>query len=1182
MTSAQAFAMMDDEGDVFAGAADVNEHHGIHYGNPNDPVDNEPGDYVPMYDRKLVGEEKDAWDAMVAEEMAKMELEFKQQVDDDMTPQVHKKDGKYGIYQQTGEQRMNIPAASNSDSGHFGARGVQPPNNSDILKQMEYDRAHPVTIAAGGPAPGAPFRRVRTPQEGPATVLSAIGSTQLSTEQKKAKQRMLYEQAEIDRRQKEAYSQQASVGDNDYNPLGGGKFAVGPSPKKEVLVDRSYRGRPEPQGDNYSGSMDRLAAAAASRNAPDLKRMKQEEYQAQLRKDREQQAVVKGQQEQGRTLQPNPPPSPAPSARGHGGEGDTMDEKRLQQQRYREQLQGQTSANAREKAAKSAEVQERRLQQQRDRDIQLMEAEETAERESYESEVAERRHKEELRMRALRAAAEEQEREEEEAMKKLHRRAQQQAAREAVANGRVPHGSASVHLPIAETSENFRKRQQQEKYRELMERDMQNARSLEPREGQGPVYDPNNAYKQPDGDREKVREMQQERMVQSSTDVFNGMGSYQSGKEDKDGRKRAQEAYVRALETDRNTSMPVLERVGLRQARAEPDIHVNLNIMGQNSAALPRSGKGASIAEPGGQSMQAIFTAGQEQVDEKTLEKRYKQAMYVQQLQDDALQQTIFSPRKTFIRKVEPEEDRFGNRGNNSGRRSGRGGEGDGYWPENQAGAGGLFANGLQNTGPSTRQTLKKASQAEHQELLARDAEERQRAKAADAQRQQIENHRSARNIGRPSSEVGGRNGGFIGVDRAAEPPASQTRVPIRQYSPSHPERTGYPVESQHITTAARADESSRKRNEYVQQLQADKESPRIAESHFPLHEIKKRDNYVGGYSGQRVAELEGHDSGRHGTSMRIGVATPELARREKAKLDAYNEARQRDTDAKPILMQRRVSPRRPDPAVQRAQQQAEQLRKLEATGASLTGSERELLDMYNMSLQLESMESERHQEYSQYNRQNSELNAGFDASAYGSERLTKTQLLGREEATDARALKRQQQQMYAESVEQARNLPGIEQSRVPLLQLQREQQENHRASLPGASSVLGRAGSAGAEGGKPQLSAREYQIQRANEHSKTLAHEHAGRSLNDSGKSTSQQFQQSRPNWGRSVGGGVTSFSISGAPPSYEPAAATGFGQEDRQAKQYSQLSPRSQGIARRGNPAALKERLYNNPLGY
>ena len=1191
MTSAEAFAMMQDdddrEGDVFAGAADVNENHGIHYGNPNDPVDDEgPEEYVPMYDRQLNGVEKEAWDIMVAEEMAKMELEFKGQVDEDMQQQeIHKKDGRYGIYQQTGEQRLDIPppASSNANLPKFGARGVPQQDNQSILEQMEYERAHPTIIAATRPPPkvSAPIGRVRTPQEQPATVLSGIGSTQLSAEQRKTKQRMLYEQAEVDRRQKEAYERQAAVGDEDYDPLGGGAVAVGPSPQKQVSVDRSYRVQPEQAGDNYSGSMDRLAATAASRGAPDLKRLKQEEYQAQLRKDHEQQQALK-QADTGRTLQAHPPASPAPSARGHASsEAETMDQKRMQQQRYREQLQGQSSANAREKAAKAAEVQERRLQQARERDLQMLQAEENAERAALEAQHAERRRQEGERMHAVRMAAEEQQREDDEAMKKLQRQRQQQEAREAAEMGRVAPGTSALRLPMAETSELLRKRQQQEKYRELMERDMETARSLGSRAG--PQYDPNNAYKQPGGDREKVREMQQDTAAKSSTDVFNGMGSYQSGKEDKDGRKRAQEAYVRALETDRQQTMPVLERVGLRHARDEPDIHVNLNIMSQNSAPIPRSGKAASIAEPGGGAAQAVFIGGQEQADEKALERKYKQTLYAQQLQDDALQKTIFSPRKAYVRNVEPEEDRFGNRGNNSGRSIGRrDNEADGYWPENQAGAGGLFANGLQSTGPKTRQTMKKASQSDHQEQLARDAEDRQRAKAMEAQRTQIENHRSARNIGRPSSEVGGRNGGVIGVDRAAPSPSPQTRVPMHQYSPSQPERTGFPVESQNITTAARHEESSRRRNDYVQQLQADKESPRIEESRFPLHEIKKREHFVGGYSGHRVAEMEGQEHGRNETSMRIGVATPELMQREKAKLDAYNEARLRDAEAKPIIAQRRVSPRRPDPAVQRAAEQAEQLRKLEATGASLTAPERELLDMYNMSLQLESMETERYHEYSQYNRQNSELNSGFDASAYGSERLTNAQQLGREEASDARAVKREQQQRYAESVEQARNLPAIEQSRVPLLQLRQEQEENHRASLPGASSILGRAGSAGAEGGKPQLSAREYQIQRANEHAKSLALEHAGRgNSHDNGKSTSQQFQQSRPNWGRSVGGGVTSFSISGAPPSYAPAAAMGFSQDERK-KEYSELSPRSQGIARKGNTAAMKERLYNNPLGY
>ena len=1172
MSSSQAFAMLDNEGDPY-------DSQDMRYGDADYP-DNE---YIPMYDRNLQGEEKAAWDAIVAEEMAKMELEFTKQLNDDsnVTPQLEKKDGKYGIYQQPEQHILDIESVSDNGKG-FGSRSNRNHDNSATLEQLAYDRAHPIVIAIdkGSKANANNHRRVRTVQEDAnATILSGIGSSALTAEQKKLKQQALAAQAEQDRYEREIYNQQAAIGDEKHASSGDLSGAHSYQSKKPN-IDRSYRAQPEQVGDNFSGGLDRLAASEHNRSAAELKQRRQEEYQAQLRSDEEMQRAFKHQQEsrESQTVEKS-----SLSARGNAVDLNAIEQKRLQQQQYREQLQAQTSANAREKASKLAEVHERRMQQQRERDLEILKAEEEAEMESARRELLERQHQNLERQLAMREAAEKQAREENEALAKLERSARQQAAREAHEQGRSLTGQNYISLPMAETSENFQKRVRQQKYREAMERDMAVARSLQGR-GEPPIDTNYNRMGLPDEINKEsiVLKAPQETAQRRDADVFNGIGAYQSNKEDKDRRRDAQQAYVRALESDRQSKMPVSQRVGLRHLKDEPDHFVQENVLSKPSAPLPRSGLATSIAEPGNRSLESGRSADPQ--ENAMTEKRRQQAEYVKQLQADAQKPTIFSPRKPFVRAADVEEERLeAQRSDRSGRRSTRLREPDGYWPDVQSGAGGLLANGLQSSGPITRQTIKKAAQNELQDQLARDAEQRAQAKALEQQRQQIENHRSARNIGRPNSEVGGPNGGFIGVERTSAAPA---RVPIRQYSPSQPERTGYPVESLDISTAFREAENTRKRNEYLAQLQADSATPRIAETHFPLHELRKRENLVGGASGALVAELQG-SSESQGTGIRIGLATPELKRREKDKLDAYNEARRRDADAKPVLAQRRVSPRRPDPAVQRAQQQAEQLRKLEATGAQLTNSERELLDMYNMSLELESMETERMREYSTYNRQREEYNAGFDASRMGSERLSNAQILGRDDGSEALTRKRQQQQEYVASVEAARNLPPIEQTRVPLLQLQKEQQEQHRASLPGASSVLGRAGSAGAEGSKAPLSARDYQIQRSNHHASTLAHEHAGYAPAAHGTVSdvmAQGYQKNLPNWGRSVGGGPSSFSISGAPPpniNGRGVPATGFTGNDIMQPE-PPLSPRSTQIARKGNQAAMRERLYNNPLGY
>ena len=1191
MTADEAFAALDDEDapphqgverfddDIFSGAADINDDNGIHYGNPNDPVDNDK--YVPMYDRNLSATEQQAWDALVKSEMEAMELEYKEEAEEQMKP-LERKDGKYGNYKQTGQVNLDIQQVSNAGvkSGGFGARKREDDSVSQqsSLDQCAYDRAHPVTIAAthgGGAAHNvnANLRRVTTPQNPLAgTILSGIGSSQLSSAQKKQKQLQLYAQVERDRHEREMRIQQSPV----------------PADGRQVAVDRSYRAMPQAPGDDFSSSMDRLVASSVSRDDVDVKRRKQAEYHEQLRLDKEnQQAITQrtAREQDQRILQAHPPADMKPSYAGRTDFPASPDDKRAAQAKYREQLKQQTSANEREKAVKQTEIQERRMQQQRDRDLETMRSEEDADIAERQQIELTRRQSEKERIFAVREAAEKLSRDEDAANARRKLETARQAAREKAESGGVlPGGTFQVSLPMAERAEHDKKLQLLGKNQKKDEEVIRALQNVSP-------YDSNNAYRQADGDRARVRANEQDSFSSNSKDVFHGMGDYQKDKANKGLRKNAQEAYVRALKTDSQQEQIKNARVGLRQAREEPDYYVRDNVMDAVSSSLPRSGKASSMAEPNlKQSEVGWGPTGT--LDAHQQEKRRQQALYAKQLQDDKQQQTIFSPRKTFVRHVEEEDRSFSSRSSNTSLRSARQDRNDvGYWPESQSGAGGFFANGLQSMGPSTKQSMKKSSQIEFQDQLARDADVRGKAKEDEAQRQQIENHRSSRNIGRPNSDVGGRNGGFIGAERTevANQPA---RGSLRQVSLSQPERTGFPFESQQISTAARAEENQSKRQDYLAKLQSDeieRSSPRAEQSRMPLNELKKREMLVGGYPDVRAT---GGLVGKHPeeTGMRIGLSTADRQQSERRKLDAYNEARKSDENTKAIEQTRRVSPRRPEPAVKRAQQQAEQLRQLESTGARLTETERELLGMYNMSLQLESMSSETNSEYASYNRSRSEMNSNFDAAHMGSSRMANTRDARGNDAADAHARKRQQQRDYVDSVEQARNQPAITQTRVPLLQIRRDEEENHRASLPGASSILVRAGSAGAEESQAQLSARQYQIQRSNDQAAFNVQQQAH--LNGSVADVmAQGLHKNLPNWGRSVGGGVSSFSINGAAPNSaygSGAPATGFNKDGdnwgylQQQQEQQLLSPRSQRIARRGDPAALKDTLFNNPLGY
>jgi hypothetical protein len=198
--------------------------------------------------------------------------------------------------------------------------------------------------------------------------------------------------------------------------------------------------------------------------------------------------------------------------------------------------------------------------------------------------------------------------------------------------------------------------------------------------------------------------------------------------------------------------------------------------------------------------------------------------------------------------------------------------------------------------------------------------------------------------------------------------------------------------------------------------------------------------------------------------------------------------------------------------------------------------------------------------------------------------------------------------------------MPAIDNGRVPLLQIKKDQQfAGVAGALPlKAGSILARAGSAGTEGignnsgvrdsganiDVAPLSARAYQIQRANEaasmNSLINRRGYAGTGTDYSGAITdimASGQHANLPNWGRSVGGGVSSFSISGAssdPNPYMrgvPANNFELNQSQQQPQQPNggpsggpggQLSPRSSRIARKGNQDHLRDRLYNNPLGY
>jgi hypothetical protein len=607
--------------DIFSGSADVNDNHGIHYGNPNDPIDDDDsyvpasviasggadggGDdgsqpYVPMYDRNLQGEEKDAWDQLVKEEMKAMELQFSDQASKQTEEaalrrqyeieqsyasgsnnpagldeygghyggptEIHEKQGKYGIYQQTDEVKLNLPngtkAATNVTDQGFGQRGNGGGGGRDgpsidrleRLQTMEYNKAHPTTIEVAKRAPPrmASIGRARTPVTEDDTVFNGIGKGEMSSNQKKLKQHEYMKQMNSDRIRRELYINQAAIGDGHGNGNGNGndnddmsmsmntiEYNTG-SPKRQIKIDRSYRTIPEAPGDNYTSTIDKLATNGGSgstsnsnSNSNSNKRAKQLEYQESLKQDAIMRDKLKGDNtiisspslsssRGGQNLNSNSSRSvPYSPDRGVTPSLEQqVEQKRIKQQQYRLQLQQQSSVNEREKQVRLDEIRDRRLQQQRDADIEMIKQQEyddkneilkrndIAKREQYEKEEYYKQIEKQKQY------------DEEEQLKKQKILYQQKLARDHLENGvsgTTYKASGNPTLPLHEKAELLVKKERQEKYKQEMDRD-------------AALYGNKNMdidIKDTISRKEKMDAYVQSAST-STTDIFNGLGKSES------------------------------------------------------------------------------------------------------------------------------------------------------------------------------------------------------------------------------------------------------------------------------------------------------------------------------------------------------------------------------------------------------------------------------------------------------------------------------------------------------------------------------------------------------------------------------------------------------------------------------------------------------------------------------